>query len=297
MQPNYSSNRLNYTLFIAVAMHAFVILGIGFSWANAPKKAAEIEVTLAQFEAKKSNRKSDYLAQIDQQGSGDAKVKKKLSDEISLNPQLTDTKSSASQQDTFASKISEETTFSDKLEQLFEKDISTFDVVNSINSGYKLKVNPQQNDSPSASNAAQKTSLSAKIVALQSQINLRRQKMAKAPKKRVISAVSTKSHQDAAYLENWRRRIVTVGNIHYPKAANEQKIYGRVRLMIAMRANGNIASIEILESSGERILDHAAIKIIRLAAPFAPFSPKMRKNTDILEIIRTIEFEKTTQIY
>ncbi|MEH6445370.1 MAG: energy transducer TonB [Oceanospirillaceae bacterium] len=297
MQPNFSSNRLNYTLFIAITVHAFAILGIGFSWATSPKKAAEIEVTIAQFEAKKSNDESDYLAQINQQGSGTAKVKKKLSDEVSLSPQLTQTKITASQPNTSESQASEHKTFNDKLEQLLEKNISTFDVVNSINSGYKLNVSSQQSNSSNDSETAQKTSLSTRIVALQSQINLRRQKMAKAPKRRIISAVSTKSHQDAVYLENWRRRIVTVGNIHYPKAANEQKIYGRVRLLIAMRANGNIASIEILESSGEKILDHGAVKIIRLAAPFAPFSSQMRKNTDILEIIRTIEFEKTTQIY
>jgi len=109
--------------------------------------------------------------------------------------------------------------------------------------------------------------------------------------------MSTKSHQDAAYLDNWRKRIVSVGNIHYPTAANEQKIYGRVRLLIAMRADGKVKSIEILESSGKRILDSSAIKIIHLAAPFAPFSPQMRRNTDILEIIRTIEFEKRTLIY
>ncbi|OUS28017.1 hypothetical protein A9R01_14015 ['Osedax' symbiont bacterium Rs2_46_30_T18] len=298
MDNNTPQARFSYSLFIAVAIHAMAILAIGFSWAGTSVKAESIEVTLAQYQATESNQDADYFAQIDQLGSGDAEQKQQLSSERISVQQQGDQQ--AQQQ------LSSKTTPSEHQQPLevdnsvdLERPNSTanFDVVVSSQADHK-KFLKQFNPSlePIAENLAENT-IDQQIMALKTQINTRREAIAKAPRKRVISTMSTKSHQDAAYLENWRRRIVTIGNSHYPKAANEQKIYGRVRLLVAMRADGNVNSIEILESSGRQILDHGAVKIIRLAAPFQPFSTQMRKSTDILEIIRTIEFEKTTLIY
>ncbi len=290
----YSRIQLNHTLFIAIAVHACVILAFGFSWSQNPKAVNTLEVTFAQFKSPEPNPDADFFAQMDQQGSGSAEQVKKLSDAqyaASLSEKLQNRTAEESSQKT---SLQPENRSS---KQLFEKNISTFDIVSTHSSDFDISIKQLDHSKPDVSKLSHNSSLSDQIVALKSQINFRRQEIAKAPRKRVISTMSTKSHQDAAYLENWRRRIVSVGNIHYPKAANKQKLYGRVRLLIAMRANGNVKSIEILESSQKKILDQAAVKIIRLSAPFEPFSQEMRKNTDILEIIRTIEFEKTTQIY
>jgi protein TonB len=67
--------------------------------------------------------------------------------------------------------------------------------------------------------------------------------------------------------------------------------------LVSIKPDGSLKSVEILKSSGYKTLDDAAIRIVRLAAPFQPFSVEMRKNTDILEIIRTWKFEKTTHLY
>ena len=297
MQNIKSQSRFSYSLFIAIAIHAVAILAIGFSWAGTSLKAESIEVTLAQYQADKSIDNADYFAQIDQLGSGDAERKQQLSSERISMQQLGEQQ--AQQQ------LSARATAT-QLSQPLDTDLLTdpqrrnstanFDVVVSSLADHQKFL---KQFAATAEQISENTpnNIDQQIVALKTQINTRRQAMAKAPRKRVISTMSTKSHQDAAYLENWRRRIVTIGNSHYPKAANEQKIYGRVRLLVAMRADGNVNSIEILESSGRQILDHGAVKIIRLAAPFQPFSAQMRKSTDILEIIRTIEFEKTTLIY
>ena len=53
-----------------------------------------------------------------------------------------------------------------------------------------------------------------------------------------------------------------------------------------------LPEIEVLKSSGYRILDEAAIRSVKLAAPFAPFPPEMRRITDILEIIRTWKYDE-----
>ena len=55
--------------------------------------------------------------------------------------------------------------------------------------------------------------------------------------------------------------------------------------------DGTINELRILESSGKKVLDDAALRIVRLSAPFAPFTEEMRKQTDILEIIRTWQFK------
>ncbi len=291
----HSKNRFNYSIFIALVAHALILLGIGFSWANDSTTVSSIEVTLAQYKAAEIVFKADFFAQIDQQGSGEAEHKVLLSDRQLAADQLSPAQNIANptqpENNSPLNPIKNQTPADKK------NNISIFEVVISEVSQQTQLLKQPKNTVTSVTNNPQKNNLSAQIVALKSQINLRKQEMANAPKKRVISTMSTKSHEDAAYLENWRRRIVTLGNIHYPKAANEQKMYGSVRFLIAMRADGNIQSIEILESSGKQILDHGAVKIIRLAAPFQPFSAKMRENTDILEIIRTIEFEKTTRIY
>ena len=57
-----------------------------------------------------------------------------------------------------------------------------------------------------------------------------------------------------------------------------------------MEADGSVSNIEIIESSGHKILDDSVIRIIRLAEPFAPFTEQMLKEMDRLEIIRTFDF-------
>lgn len=293
-----SQARFSYSVFIAIAIHALAILAIGFSWVGTSIKAESIEVTLAQFQADNSIENADYFAQIDQLGSGDAKHKQQLSSERISMQQLGDKR--AQQQSSAQATVSEP---SEPLDVDFtadpqrRKSTANFDVLVSSRADHQTFLKQFNPSVEAIAENSPENTIDQQIQALKTQINTRRQAMAKAPRKRVISSMSTKSHQDAAYLENWRRRIVTIGNIHYPKAADEQKIYGRVRLLVAMRADGNVNSIEILQSSGRQILDHGAVKIIRLAAPFQPFSAQMRKSTDILEIIRTIEFEKTTLIY
>lgn len=284
--------RFSASLIVAITIHVIALLAVGFSWATSHTSSNTIEVTLAQYTAPQPLDEADFFAQIDQQGSGEASEKKQLAEQQTFSPNPADI-----DQLEQASANLQETAATEQNQTVESEPITSFDVIISQQSSLSI-VAENFNDESESKQAPTKTAdLSEQIASLKSVINTRQEEMTRAPKKRTISTASTKSHQDAEYLENWRRQIVTVGNNHYPKAANEQKIYGRVRLLIAMKADGNIKSIEVLESSGKKILDHSAIKIIQLAAPFQPFSAQMRKNTDILEIIRTIEFEKTTLIY
>ena len=92
------------------------------------------------------------------------------------------------------------------------------------------------------------------------------------------------------YLEAWRQKVERVGNMNYPAAARDQKIYGQLRMTVSIKSDGSVESIEINKSSGAKVLDDAAINIVKLAAPYAAFPPEMKKNTDILGITRTWTF-------
>ena len=94
------------------------------------------------------------------------------------------------------------------------------------------------------------------------------------------------------YFHSWRRKIEKIGNLNYPQAATQQKIYGSLRLMVTILPDGSLHEIRLLESSGHQTLDAAAIRIVRLAAPFAPFPKKLRETTGLLEIVRTWRFQK-----
>ncbi|WP_372765015.1 energy transducer TonB, partial [Litorivivens sp.] len=93
---------------------------------------------------------------------------------------------------------------------------------------------------------------------------------------------------------HWRTEVETIGNNNYPDQAKRLGLEGSLRLMVALLPDGSIDKVEILQKSGHPLLDSAAIRIVRLAAPFAPFPPELRREVDVLEIIRTWRFEQST---
>jgi protein TonB len=56
------------------------------------------------------------------------------------------------------------------------------------------------------------------------------------------------------------------------------------------------ACARALRSSGQRVLDAAAVRIVEMAAPFAPLPPDIRRDTDILHITRTWTFTKGDEL-
>ena len=124
---------------------------------------------------------------------------------------------------------------------------------------------------------------------LEAQIAKQQDAYQKRPKRRYLGA-RTKEASDALYLEAWRQKVERIGNMNYPQAARDQKIYGQLRLAVSINADGSIEKIVIEKSSGSKLLDESAKNIVNLAAPYARFSDEMRKTTDILDITRTWTF-------
>ena len=110
---------------------------------------------------------------------------------------------------------------------------------------------------------------------------------------RRLLAGTTTTPEFAYYLDAWRRKVERIGNLNYPREARARGLNGSLRLLVTITANGALHDVRVLETSGHRVLDEAALHIVRLAAPYAPFSPKMRATTDLLEIERTWHFRNS----
>ena len=110
---------------------------------------------------------------------------------------------------------------------------------------------------------------------------------------RRLLAGTTTAPEFAYYLDAWRRKVERIGNLNYPREARSRGLNGSLRLLVTIAADGALHDVRVLETSGHRTLDEAALHIVRLAAPYAPFSPKMRATTDLLEIERTWHFRNS----
>jgi protein TonB len=117
----------------------------------------------------------------------------------------------------------------------------------------------------------------------------------KRPRKQFVGARAAES-RFALYVESWRQKIERVGNLNYPEDARG-RLYGTLRVTVSIKPDGSVDEVQIDRPSEHRVLNDAALKIVRLAAPYAPFPPEIRKDTDLLVITRTWTFAPGDKLY
>jgi protein TonB len=140
-------------------------------------------------------------------------------------------------------------------------------------------------------NLADITATAIEMDRLEAIISKQQDEYQKRPKRKFIGA-RTKEYRYALYVESWRQKVEKVGNLNYPEAAKNLKLYGQLQLTVSIKADGSIESIEINRSSGHKVLDAAAIHIVEMGAPYARFPDDVRKEIDVLSITRTWTFTK-----
>ena len=114
--------------------------------------------------------------------------------------------------------------------------------------------------------------------------------------RRKAISTSTREYRYASYMEAWRRKVERIGNLNYPEEARRKGLYGNLILHVSVRADGSLEGIRVVRSSGQDVLDQAAVRIVELAAPFAPFPPDIAAETDLLDITRTWQFQRNNQL-
>lgn len=159
---------------------------------------------------------------------------------------------------------------------------------------------PTERQAPSHDPAGQPSGrdladLALAAMRLQAQIDKRIDEYQKRPRKQFIGA-NAAEYRFAQYEEDWRIKVERVGTLNYPAEARG-KLYGNLRLTVTIRPDGSVESIELDRSSGLKVLDAAAFKIVRMATPFAAFPPNIRRDTDLLVITRTWFFGQGDKIW
>jgi protein TonB len=130
---------------------------------------------------------------------------------------------------------------------------------------------------------------------LQARVSQQWDEYQKRPKRAFVGA-NVREYAFASYVMDWVTKVERVGNLNYPEAARRQGVYGSLKLTVSIYADGRIEAVDVDRSSGSKILDAAAIKIVELAAPYARFPEEMRKKADILSITRTWTFTRSDQL-
>lgn len=146
-----------------------------------------------------------------------------------------------------------------------------------------------------AIDASQLNLQAREMAQLQARISQQWDAYQKRPKRAFVGA-NVKEYAFARYVEDWVTKVERVGNVNYPEAARRQGLYGSLRLTVSIHADGRIEKVDIDRSSGSKILDTAAIRIVELAAPYARFPDDMREKADILSITRTWTFTRSDQL-
>lgn len=272
-------DRLSFALFLAISVHAAIILGVGFVWNAQRDRAPAIEITLAQHEDAVAPDKADFLAQANQQGSGDdAEVQERTTSE-----------EAAFHEDVFR-EVRADVTPREAREAPDPHAVVTTRVARDE----KASTTPVERETPAPETPQNRPvlNLSPDIASIEARIDEEEQMRARGPRVRRLTSVSARSTVDAYYLQSWRRKVEAVGNLNYPDEARRDHLYGSLRLLVAITPDGGLKEVRVLDSSGHKVLDDAAVRIVKLAAPFAPFPEAMRADTDVLEIIRTWQFRK-----
>jgi protein TonB len=103
-------------------------------------------------------------------------------------------------------------------------------------------------------------------------------------------AADTRESDVAVYLDSWRRKIERVGTMNFPDAARRQKLSGTPVIEVTIAADGRLLQTIIRRSSGHAEIDEAAMRILKLAAPFDPFPAELTAKHDEIRIAYEWQF-------
>lgn len=284
-----SNSRFGLTFFLATTVHAAVVLGLSFGLQEKPAPPKTLEVTLATYKSKDKPEDADYLAQFNQEGSGTLEEKAK--------PE-TDQKAEFQTNQINDVELKSQEAAAPKQEKQEKQQITQISTraENERKTPEKTDIKKTTPDKPEEVKPHKKIDIRQAVSSLEARLSKQRQEYAKRPKTKRLTSASTSQESGAYYADSWRRKVERVGNTNYPAQARKDKLYGELRLLVAINRDGTIHDVELMESSGSTILDDAAIRIVKLAAPYSPFGNDLR-DYDRLEIIRTWRFERGNSLF
>ncbi len=280
----HNNESLITAFFITLLVHSAIIFGITFTIPSPPKPSSSqtLDIVLVKTEAEKPPEDPDYLAQVDQLGGGNLKEKAKPT---SKNPGEAPSEGNALE--------NKQEVAPAPVPQIIETRSILSTPKPSKQKAKKLikKKIPIKKKSP-VMVADYIADLQQQIVDMEAELDEQNKMYAKRPKATYITA-STRRTPDAMYLKSWTKKIERIGNLNYPDKARRDKLEGQLILTVSLAIDGHIINIRISKSSGHKLLDDAAKRIVELAAPFAAVPKEVLQGNNRLVITRTWQFSHT----
>ncbi len=273
--------RLSFAMYFSVLLHAFLLFGLMLVMPDPPKAAnflQPLQVVLVNSKSKSKPVQADALAQHNLDGGGNTAEDRRAKSPLPA--------------------ISDDSRFSPEQEakHVAELEAKTKRMLTVMKSNYTaVQEELKKQKSNTSGNGEALVQKSLEMARLEAQIDKNWDAYQKMPHHTSIGA-RTREYRFAQYIEDWRIKVERIGNLNYPEQARRQHIYGNLVLIVSINKDGSVENIEVRRSSGHPILDAAATRIVRLAAPYSPLPPSITKDTDILDITRTWTFTSSDRM-
>jgi len=281
------ADRLGVALLFSLIVHAVLILGIGFEFAKPKPSLPALDVTMLNSANSQTPDNADFLAQANNAGGGNTEKAKRPSAPFS-GPLPTSDQGIAPVPLLPAAPV---------LRVASGPRIVSSRAPNNTQVARRPERREQTQTAPRQSPIPIDRKL--EMAKLAQEVRAEEQAYAKRPRKKFISA-NTREYAWAAYMKAWVTRIERIGNLNYPDEARQRQLHGQLVLTVGLDRAGAIKSVDIIQSSGHKVLDDAAIRIVHLAAPFPPIprgkDDRGKKGIDELYITRTWEFLRGNEL-
>ena len=266
---------------ISVTFHA-LLLALHFQFPEASNAMREkaLDIILVNAKSERKPTEAQALAQANLDGGGNTDEKRRAKTPLP-----------ATQQQTTGNDIQMMQRRVQELETQQQKILAQARSIRSVASSQNANEQPIPSPSVSGVDLAESARAMAR---LEGEISKSTDEYNKRPRKKFIGA-RAEEYRFAQYIENWRQKIERIGTLNYPEAARG-KLYGTLLLTVTITADGHVTRVDINRSSGHKVLDDAAKRIVMMASPYSPFPPDIRRDTDILEITRTWYFTQGDQL-
>jgi len=266
----------------SAAFHVALIWGVSFSYPDASKAMREkaLDIILVNAKSAKKPTNAQALAQANLDGGGNTDENRRL--KTPLPP---------TQQQTSGTEIERMQRRMRELEVAQQKMLTEAKTARAVAAARNAAEQPTPSPSVSGLDLAESARAMAR---LEGEINKSVDEYNKRPRKKFIGA-RTEEYRFAQYIEDWRQKVERIGTLNYPEAARG-KLYGSLVLSVSINHDGSLNRVDINRSSGYKVLDEAARRIVQMASPYSPFPPDIRRDTDILEITRTWYFTQGDQL-
>ncbi len=266
---------LQWALGVSIAVHA-ALLTVRFVDPEAFNRVFEdqpLEVILVNAKSKEKPEKAQAIAQTNLAGGGDVEKGRATSP---LPPSaFTD----------IGDTLEEES--ARKLQSLQEQQNL---LLAQVKSQLAALPPPDPNKLADKSDEAEREEKRRQLIKLLAEIERRINMENARPKKRYVSP-SVREEVYAVYYDQLRQRIEEKGTDNFPQSGGK-KLYGELTMIVTINFDGRVIDAEVVQSSGNPVLDKRAQAIARSAGPFGNFNTAMRRQADQILVVSRFKFTR-----